>query len=119
MKSFPTIPFIAIVFIIIGADFLLEQYNYYTDWTDVFATILGIQALLLFLYAWRDHSSGKAIWGAVFGISALTLFFPRYFDSFFWNDVCDAFTDYWPIALIGLGLWLVFKSFKRNSEPAM
>lgn len=119
MKSFPNIPFIAIVFIVIGTDFLLEQYNYFTDWNEVGGAILGIQAVLLFLYAWRDHSSSKAIWGGVFALSAATLFFPRYFDRFFWHDVWDYCSDYWPVALIVLGLWLVFKSFKRSSEPVM
>lgn len=117
MKSLPNIPFIAIVFIGLGVDYLLEKNGIYTQWTQVFGTIFGIQTLLLFIYALRDHSSAKGVWAVICGIIAISFFFPDYFGYNFWLDVKYYFTSYWPILLILLGVWMVVKAIRKKTNP--
>ncbi len=116
MKRIPTIPFISIILIAVGVDFLLEKNNIYSDWNELVAVIFAVQAFLLVIYSIRDKAVSKAIWALIFAGSAVVLYFPKYFDRYFWYDFEYMAEKYWPTAIILLGAWLIVKSFRKNKQ---
>jgi len=116
MNRIPNIPFISIILIAVGVDFLLERNHIYSDWNELAAVILAVQAFLLVIYSIRDKAVSKAVWALIFAGSAVVLYFPKYFDRYFWYDFEYMAEKYWPVAVIALGVWLVFKSFRKNKQ---
>lgn len=116
MNRFPTIPFISIILIAVGVDYLLERNNIYTDWNELAAAVLAVQACLLVVYSIRDKATSKAIWAVIFAGTATALYYQKYLDRYFWYDIEYMAEKYWPVAIIVLGAWLIVKSFRKNKE---
>lgn len=117
MKNFPNIPFIAIAFIAIGIDFLLDRVgNIYTEWYQVLGVICSIHGLMYIIYAFRDEKYGKLFWTFFYISLGAICFYWNQIDYFTWQTIGDYISFYWPVILIFLGIWMIIKSFRKKQK---
>lgn len=111
--------FTGLIIIAIGVLFLLRQTGHVTfDISDLFSTywpviliIVGIRGLL----TCRTHGSGSSWWGAVVLLVGC-IFLGRNLEWFSWS-IGDIVPYIWPVAVILIGIQLIWRPKSRRHEP--
>jgi hypothetical protein len=107
--------------IITGIGGILYYQNYFGDWESwsyVWTLIIGFVGVGVFLMHVLDGNLRKAInegGNAIVTSLIMFLIFGSFFRAIFGQS--PFLGDYWPLLLVGVGLWMLIRPFFRRSKP--
>ncbi|CAM4268944.1 cell wall-active antibiotics response protein LiaF [Paenibacillus alkaliterrae] len=111
--------FTGLVIISVGVLFLLRQTGHVTfdigevisSFWPVILLVVGIRGLL----SGRSHGSGSGWWGAIVLLAGV-LFLGRNLEWFSWS-IGDIISYIWPVAVILVGINLIWRPKSRRNQP--